>query len=517
MLNSSYNVKKSLFATICNVLAVGSCAALAAASTAAYGADRTRLGPDSPLALQIAGAAFETTEGNVTTVPESATAASLNITVVNPEGEGYLTVWPCGVARPLASNLNFTAGAVVPNGVLASLGADGSVCLFSSAPTDVLVDVSGWFDGEAFEGSTPTRLVDTREGRGAPLAPTTPSTPVSVPVASLPVSGALGTAKTIPTAVSAVALNVTVVNPSAAGFVTVWPCGEARPNASNLNFEAGQVVANGVIAPVGGNGSVCAFSSVPTDLIVDLAGWFPGDLFSGTTPTRLLDSRGGGASKLGAGGIAEVAILGTTLSGGSAVPATARAVSLNVTVTGADAPGYLTVWPCGLARPNASNVNFVAGQTVANNVLAPMDGSGKICVFSSAPTHVIVDVAGWVNAETQAAAFAGAISKRMGDTRTDLWLGGANQDSDRDGVPDFFDDFPLNADLSGDTDGDGLIDLLDPDDDGDGILDALDDLPFGSGVAGNDSSTTETQDSQQGEQTQQRTNSAFVVSAGSVL
>ena len=83
-------------------------------------AEAARLGPDSPLALQIAGAAFETTEGNVTTVPESATAASLNITVVNPEREGYLTVWPCGVARPLASNLNFTAGAVVPNGVLAS-------------------------------------------------------------------------------------------------------------------------------------------------------------------------------------------------------------------------------------------------------------------------------------------------------------------------------------------------------------------------------------------------------------
>jgi hypothetical protein len=145
-----------------------------------------------------------------------------------------------------------------------------------------------------------------------------------------------------------------------------------------------------------------------------------------------------------------------------------------------------------------------------------MDGSGKICVFSSAPTHVIVDVAGWVNAETQAAAFAGAIPKRMGDTRTDLWLGGSNQDSDRDGVPDFFDDFPLKADLSGDTDGDGLIDVVDPDDDGDGVLDAFDEDPFGSDLAGNDTSTTETPDSQETDPTQ-RAISAFVVSAGSVL
>lgn len=86
----------------------------------AIASERLRLGPNSPLPLQIVGAAFETADGDLRSVPESATAASLNVTVVNPVGEGYLTVWPCGVARPLASNLNFTAGAVVPNGVPAS-------------------------------------------------------------------------------------------------------------------------------------------------------------------------------------------------------------------------------------------------------------------------------------------------------------------------------------------------------------------------------------------------------------
>ena len=395
---------------------------LSALCLSGHAADTARLGPDNERALQISGAAFQTTAGLITTVPSSATAASLNITVVNPEGEGYLTVWPCGVPRPLASNLNFTAGSIVPNGIVASLGADGSVCMFSSAPTDVIVDVSGWFDGNAFEGSTPTRLLDTREGLGAPLAPTTPTTPVTIPVASLPVSGALGRAKTIPAAVSAVALNVTVVNPSAAGFVTVWPCGQPRPNASNLNFEAGQVVANGVIAPVGDDGSVCAFSSVPADLIVDLSGWFPGGTFSGATPTRLLDSRSGNAQKLSLGGVVEVPILGNILSGGVSVPSTAEAVSLNVTVTGTEGSGYLTVWPCGSGRPEASNVNFIENQTVANNVLAPLDDSGKVCVFSSASTHLIVDIAGWINGLENVSGFTQTSPKRLADSRNGTWF-----------------------------------------------------------------------------------------------
>ena len=397
------------------------CLLLIQAVCPALASERLRLGPTSPLPLQIVGAAFETADGDLRTVPVTATAASLNVTVVNPTGEGYLTVWPCGVKRPLASNINFTSGSIVPNGVLAPLGGDGAVCLFSSVVTDVIVDVSGWFNGDVFAGSTPTRLLDTRLGLGAPQAKTSPAAPLAVPVGGLAVKGALGAETSIPSAVRAVALNVTVVNPEAAGYVTLWPCGTTRPEASNLNFEAGQVIANGVLAPVGRDGSVCAYSSVPTDLLVDLAGWFPGELFAGVTPVRLLDSREGGGRKLAAGRVAEVLLKGRTLSTGDRVPTTASAVSLNVTVTGAEAPGYLTVWPCGMTRPEASNVNFAKGQTVANNVLAPLGTSNGICIYTSATTDVIVDIAGWVRAGTSVAAFSGTAPKRMGDTRLGFW------------------------------------------------------------------------------------------------
>ena len=405
------------------------------------GLGKARLGPNVPLALQVAGASFTLPTGGLGTVPRSATAASLNITVVSPAASGFITVWPCGVNRPLASNINFEAGTVIPNGVIASLGADGAACLYSSVETDVVVDLAGWFDTEAYFGATPTRLVDTRDGTGAPLGLTNTAAPIQVPVANLPVSSALGAATAIPGDVGAVALNVTAVTPTGPGYLTVWPCEDARPNASNLNFMAGDVIANGVIAPAGSNGVVCAFSSAPTHMIVDLAGWFPGDTFTGMTPTRLLDTRDGGGAKVPTGGVVEV----ETRRPGLATSSDAAALSLNVTVTEAEGPGYLTVWPCDVDRPNASNLNYVAGQTIANNVMTNNGASGKVCAFASAPTHVIVDIAGWVNGSGEKTTFSGVKPTRVGDTRTGQWLGSSTRDTDRDGVSDAEDIAPLDS------------------------------------------------------------------------
>ena len=146
-------------------LTLALCSIFATSPLSVAAATTDRLDAVNALELQITGTALTTTLGEGLSVPASATAASLNITVVNPEAEGYLTVWPCG-PRPLASSLNFSRGQVVPNGIIAPLSAEGSVCLFSNAPTDVIVDVAGWFDGDAFSGAMPQRLVDTRNGTG---------------------------------------------------------------------------------------------------------------------------------------------------------------------------------------------------------------------------------------------------------------------------------------------------------------------------------------------------------------
>jgi hypothetical protein len=75
--------------------------------------------------------------------------------------------------------------------------------------------------------------------------------------------------------VAAVVLIVTVAGPTAPSFLTVFPAGDAKPNASNLNFVAGQVVANLVIAKLGAGGRLTLFNLAgATDVIADVAGWF---------------------------------------------------------------------------------------------------------------------------------------------------------------------------------------------------------------------------------------------------
>ena len=203
-------------------------------------------------------------------VPDSGVSAVvLNVTVTEPTAGGFLTAWPSGAGRPLASNLNYVAGQTVPNLVAVKVGAGGKVDLFNYAgAAHVGVDVAGWY-GEA--GSpvgglltpvTPSPLLDTRAG-----AKVGPDGTLGLQVTGrggVPASG-----------VSAVVLNVTATEPTATGFLTAWPAGPPRPLASNLNFSAGQTVPYLVMVKVGAGGVVNLFNfSGSTHVIADVAGWY---------------------------------------------------------------------------------------------------------------------------------------------------------------------------------------------------------------------------------------------------
>ena len=69
---------------------------------------------------------------------------SLNVTAVDPDGAGFVTVFPCG-ERPLAANLNYIRGQIVPNAVIAPVSASGEVCFYSLENTHLIADVNGWF------------------------------------------------------------------------------------------------------------------------------------------------------------------------------------------------------------------------------------------------------------------------------------------------------------------------------------------------------------------------------------
>jgi len=195
--------------------------------------------------------------------------------------------------------------------------------------------------------------------------------------------------------VAAVVLNMTVDRATGPeSYLTVWPAGAARPTASNLNFSAGPASTNLVVVPVGADGRVSIYNNVGSaDVIADVAGWFgaAGTPFVGITPSRLLDTRTTGRGPLGPGATLEVPVAG---AGG--IPEGVTSVVLNVTVNQPTAPdSFLTLFPAGTARPVASNLNFVAGETVANLVVVRVQ-NGRVAIYNNAgATHVIADVQGW--------------------------------------------------------------------------------------------------------------------------
>jgi alpha-tubulin suppressor-like RCC1 family protein len=355
-----------------------------------------------PLSLQITGRAG---------VPSIDVGAVLvNVTVVNPKSSGFLTVSPFGLPTPQASNLNFTSGQIVANQVLAKIGEGGKISLVSTAlTTDVVVDLLGYFPTDrGVEPVVPARLLDTRPGYPTVDGQGTPGTPLgSNSTVNVAVVGRGGVPST---GVGSVILNVTAIDPTAPGFITVWPTGSPMPNASNLNTVPGQIVPNLVVAQVGTGGMVSIHRSFgASDMVVDVLGW-SSSVHSGLdslVPARLLDTRPGFTTIDGQGTpgakLGPNASITLQVNGRGGVPATGvGAVVLNVTAANSTASSFITAWPTGATMPNASNLNFVPGSIVPNLVTVPTGTNGQVSFHNqSGSTDLIVDVEGWFEAGGQ--------------------------------------------------------------------------------------------------------------------
>jgi hypothetical protein len=196
------------------------------------------------------------------------------------------------------------------------------------------------------------------------------------------------------TGVGAVALNITATRASAPTFLTAFPTGTGRPDASNLNVQPGQTVPNMVISKVGANGTVSIYNRFGSvEVIVDVLGWLPtGDAYSAINPVRVLDTRPGAptvdGSDAGAGAVGAAGIRDVVIAGRAGIPRNADAVVLNVTVTRPTQPSFLVVWPTDRPRPNAANLNYGVGETVSNLVMVPLGAGGAVSLFNlaGAPT-----------------------------------------------------------------------------------------------------------------------------------
>ncbi len=205
-------------------------------------------------------------------VPADAAAVAVNVTAVRPGKQGFATLFPCDEDQPLASNLNFTTGVVRPNAAIVALSSAGSLCVYTSAATDLVVDVTASFaDVPSFTPLNPARLLETRpgedtvDGRSEGLGRLVARSTTRVQVA-----GRGG----VPADATLAAVNLAAVLPSAQGFITLFPCDEDRPTASSMNFVADEVIANSGVVKLDAGGSVCVYTHRQTHLVMDVnAAW----------------------------------------------------------------------------------------------------------------------------------------------------------------------------------------------------------------------------------------------------
>ncbi|MEO1058714.1 MAG: hypothetical protein AAFY28_17555, partial [Actinomycetota bacterium] len=268
-------------------------------------------------------------------VPSSATAAMVNVAVIDPDERGFVAAYPCGGDRPQASMLNHAAGQTIANGATVELSVEGTLCVYTHRAADVIVDVTGFVpENSAVTTTVPGRLVETRtgestvDGRQEGIGRRAAGQETVVQV-----TGRHG----VPDAAVAGVFNIAAVDAAERGFIAAYPCGSQRPGASMLNYAAGQTVANGGMIELSADGTVCVYSHRELDLIVDLTGYVVNaEAVSAVTPARVLETRVGeptvDGDQQGVGRVAARQELVVEVAGRAGVPVDAAAAMVNVAV-----------------------------------------------------------------------------------------------------------------------------------------------------------------------------------------
>jgi len=352
---------------------------------------RTGLGATGPLrngqtvTLPVAG---------VGSIMSSVSAVLVNITVTDATSAGFVSAYASGGAMPATSNANFTAGKVSANLAMVPVGADGAIALtVRGVSLQLVVDVQAFVVGGEVTAAgavvpvSPTRLVDTRDHvalRSGEILP-------------LQVAGVAG----VPADATAVFVNVTVTEPQANGYLTVFPAGENLPATSNLNFVTGLTVPNLALVKVGKNGSISIQNANPgtAQVVVDIQGYITGGTPTTAgavipiSPIRIVDTRLG----LGAQGPVPAGTGVVVTVTGDSIPTGSQGVFMNLTLTEPKTPGWLAAYPTQATLPLVSNLNFVGGQTVPNLATVGLtNGQATLYNGSGGTVQMVVDVFAYI-------------------------------------------------------------------------------------------------------------------------
>jgi hypothetical protein len=356
-------------------------------------------GPKTSVDLVVAGKAGVPTAG--------ASAVAVNITVTQPSTAGYVTAYATGTSRPITPAVRYVAQQTVAAMTVVPVSAAGSITLFSSASTQLILDVQGYFtdvataDSRGLFTADAARLMDTRSGLGG----TAPGPGATV---SLQVTGRGGVPST---GVTAAVVNILAAGPTTSGLVVAYPTGRPRPAVSTINFTRGETRANRAIVPVGAGGKISLYNAVgTTQLVVDVAGYFSditpdtGSYYVPIAPTRLLDSRIstpiGWSGLPGATNTLDVTVDG--LSPGrdvGPVPTVhdvAPPVAAWVTITSVNPArsGTFTLYGDG-ARPSTTDLYAQANRTIANSGPVRISSAGAVTAYDGVGEYAVFDIHGY--------------------------------------------------------------------------------------------------------------------------
>lgn len=333
-------------------------------------------------------------------VPVDATAVVLNVTASHPATANVVRVFPLPRANnapvPLVSNVNTAARDDRANLVTVALSTGGPSngsragrvrLLNNGGATRLVADLAGYYSPTAAAGfhilSSPQRILDTRNGTGAPQARVGAGGEVTVTV----------TGGSVPPTATAVALTLTAVKPTVATYAAVYPAGTS-PVVSNLNLAAGAIAANAVVVQVPTSGQVTFRNNAgDVDLVADVAGYYDpsgpnGLLFRSVLPVRVLDTRPGVVS---GGATRDITLLDAYYG----LPTNATAAVVNLTGVSATRPTFLSTYATGTVFPGTSNLNLATGQTAASLAFVRIGSGGRIRVRNDAGNvGVVVDLSG---------------------------------------------------------------------------------------------------------------------------
>jgi hypothetical protein len=334
-------------------------------------------------------------------IPATAKAYALNVTLVphqNSPAE-FITIYPTGDPRPEFWTIRSPDGLTVANSAIVRAGTNGAINVYSSDATDLLIDIFGYFTDDpsapalSYFPLTPCRVVDTRQIYRPQTGPFGPPTMARGERRTFRFPQASQYCQ-IPAGARAYSMTITVAPPNPLQFLTAWPTGESQPNVSSINSPSGRTLANSIIAPAGAStGGIDIFVLDTSDIIIDITGYFgPDDGQAGLSYFPVTQCR----MHVSQFADEQTKSIPVPSTGCAAIPPTAKAYLLNVTaIPGGSPMPFLTAWPKGGVRPNASMLNAFEGQTVTNTSIIPAGIDGGIDIYTYRKAMIVAEISGY--------------------------------------------------------------------------------------------------------------------------